>query len=501
MLWARLGRRSIYSANLLHIIEEKMKEMEEREYADEGVGIAECETFPENAEYKNLPLVVIAGRPNVGKSTLFNRLLKMRKAITDPTPGVTRDMIEEKAFLCGKPVRLMDTGGFKLDGGAGGEAKIDALVTEKTLQAIKAADCIVLLLEAGEITAEDEEFIAILRPHWDKVLGCVNKTEGGRRTAEAWNALALGFNQLFFISAEHGDNVQSLAEAIAASLDYSSIIIEENRGAAAIKIAIAGKPNTGKSTLANLLAGCELSIVSAVAGTTRDVVEGGFSFKGRDFALLDTAGIRKKSRVSENVEYYSVNRAIKAVKNADIVFHVIDAGEGLADQDKKIVFHACEAGAGVIFVLNKWDTMPAEKRAFKDAAAKMRVMFAKMEYAPIIRLSALKGEGVAELLNAALALYGQLSTRVETSALNMALADWQEAFPPPASSRGRCRIKYMTQVRTNPVKFLLFATRPDALPQQYLSYLSNCIRRDFGFSQIPLLLELKQSRKSNGGAK
>ena len=478
-----------------------MKEREKQESPAEtapDIAAESEEAFFEGLDYKSLPLVVIAGRPNVGKSTLFNRLLKRRRAITDPTPGVTRDTIEEKAFLCGKPVRLMDTGGFKLDGGEAAsaiDAEIDALVTKKTLQAIKAADCIILLLEAGLITPEDEEFIALLRPHWDKVIGAVNKTEGGRLEAEAWNALALGFKQLFFISAEHGDNTQSLAEAAAAALKFSSYIKEDAPKPAAIKIAIAGKPNTGKSTLANLLAGSDLSIVSAQAGTTRDVVEGGFSYKGRDFILLDTAGIRKKSRVSENIEYYSVNRAIKAIKDADIVFLMIDAAEGLTEQDKKIVSHACDAGAGVIFALNKWDTMPAEKKAFKDAAAKMRVMFAKMDYAPVIRLSALSGAGVNELLDTALALHGQLSKRIETSALNMALADWQEAYPPPASSRGRCRIKYMTQVRANPVKFLLFAARADALPRQYLSYLSNCIRRDFGFSQIPLLLELKENRK------
>ena len=484
-----------------------MEKIDKNEGLTGGAAVAEGAAFSEDVEYKNLPLVVIAGRPNVGKSTLFNRLLRRRRAITDPTAGVTRDAVEEKAFLCGRPVRLMDTGGFKLDGalsreGAGAdEAALDALVTQKTLQAINAADCIILLLEAGEITAEDEEFIALLRPHWDKVLAAVNKTEGGRLEAESWNALSLGFRKLFFISAEHGDNIQPLAEAVAASLDFSSIIIEETAKPAAVKVAIAGKPNTGKSTLANLLAGCELSIVSAQAGTTRDVVEGGFSYKGRDFLLLDTAGIRKKSRVSENIEYYSVNRAVKAIKNADIVFLMIDAGEGLTEQDKKIASHACEAGAGVIFVLNKWDTMPAEKRAFKDAVAKMRVMFAKMEYAPVIRLSALNGEGVEELLNTALTLYGQLSKRIETSALNMALADWQAAYSPPATSRGRCRIKYMTQVRSLPVKFLLFASRPAALPQQYLSYLSNCIRRDFGFSQIPLLLELKESRNKKEGTR
>ncbi len=457
-------------------------------------------SFFEEGEYLNLPLVVIAGRPNVGKSTLFNRLLHSRRTITDPTPGVTRDLIEEQAFLCGKPLRLMDTGGFKLSGGQD-DAPIDALVANKTKEAIKGASCIVLLLEAGNITAEDEEFIALLRPYWDKVIAAVNKTEGERLVPESWNALSLGFRELFFISAEHGDNIGDLSLAIASSLDFSSVTIRETRQARPIKIAIAGKPNTGKSTLANLLSGQEMSIVSNIAGTTRDVVEGRFSFKGKSFEILDTAGIRKKGRVSEDIEYYSVNRAVKAIKGADIVFHLIDAEEGFTEQDKKIVFHACEAGAGVIFVLNKWDKMPQEKKAFKAALSKIRIMFAKMEYAPIIRLSAIKGEGVKELLETALNLYSELSKRIETSALNIALADWQEAHPPPITAGRRCRIKYITQVRTNPVKFLIFASRQESLPQQYLSYLSNCIRRDFGFSKIPLLLELKESKRRREGAR
>lgn len=469
------------------------------------------EAFNEDLRYKNLPLVVIAGRPNVGKSTLFNRFLHRRRAITDPRPGVTRDPIEENAFICGKPVRLVDTGGFKLDHGAGrhssgkplsrgarasglvDEAEMDSLVVSKTRESLGKADAIILLLEAGEFTAEDEEFIALLRPYWDRVIAAVNKTEGGRREAEAWNFLSLGFKRIFFISAEHGDNISDLAEALVSTLDFSRV--EEDSGDEPVKIAIVGKPNTGKSTLANLLTGRELSIVSDIAGTTRDVVEGCFVFKDKPFRVLDTAGIRRRSRVSENIEYYSVNRAIKTIKNADVVFHMIDAQEGLSDQDKKIIAHACEVGAGVIFVLNKWDALPADKKNFKEAVRNIKVMFGVMEYAPVVSLSALKGEGVETLLETALSLYRQLSRRIETSALNMALQDWLAAFPPPQNRNGRFKLRYIVQAQTNPVKFILFASKPEAVSAQYVSYLTNRIRKDLGFSRIPVLIEVRGSRR------
>lgn len=478
--------------------------------ADGGGNENPAPLFDENSRYENLPLVVIAGRPNVGKSTLFNRFLHRRRAITDPRPGVTRDPIEETAFICGKPVRLVDTGGFKLDHGNGrsggkplsrgarasgftDEAEMDALVVAKTKESLENADTIVLLLEAGEFTAEDEEFISLLRPYWDRVIAAVNKTEGGRRGAEAWNFLSLGFKRIFFISAEHGDNISDLAEAIVSGLDFSGVVEAESERR--VRIAIVGKPNTGKSTLVNALTGRSLSIVSDVAGTTRDVVEGSFVYKGKRFEVLDTAGIRRRSRVSENIEYYSVNRAIKSIKNADIVFHMMDAREGLSEQDKKIVAHACEAGVGVVFVLNKWDQMPPEKKNLKDAAHDIKVMFGVMEYAPVLSLSALKGEGVGRLLDTALALYAQLSKRIETSALNMALKDWTDAFPPPQNRAGRFKLRYIVQIRTNPVQFVLFATKPEAVSGQYLSYLTNRIRKDLGFPHIPILMEVKGSRR------
>ncbi|NLK60680.1 MAG: GTP-binding protein, partial [Treponema sp.] len=235
-----------------------------------GISLPE---FDETKTYRNLPLIVVVGRPNVGKSTLFNRFLHKRRAITDPTPGVTRDPIEEPAFVDGKPVRLMDTGGFKLDRETGSDGAImDNLVVEKTLGALKKADRILLLLEAGPATPEDEEFIELLRPYSDRLVVAVNKTEGGRREAESWNYLSYGFPELLFISAEHGDNISELAEVLTRTLDFSKV--EEGEKETCIRVAIVGKPNTGKSTLANRLTGTNASIVSNIAGTTRDVVEG-----------------------------------------------------------------------------------------------------------------------------------------------------------------------------------------------------------------------------------
>lgn len=457
-------------------------------------GVPAARAFDEDKTYRNLPLLVIVGRPNVGKSTLFNRLLHKRRAITDPTPGVTRDPIEDTSFIDGKPVRVMDTGGFKLDREPGtSESVMDELVVEKTLQALKKADLILLLLEAGPATAEDEEFIQLLRPYNAKLMVAVNKTEGGRREADAYNYLQYGFGEVICISAEHGDNILELGEAITKRLDFSRV--EEGEEERCIRVAIVGKPNTGKSTLSNRLTGTEASIVSDIAGTTRDVVEGAFSYRGQKFRVLDTAGIRRKARVKEDIEYYSVNRAIKSLDEADVVFHMIDAKEGLAEQDKKIIAHASSRGLGVIFVLNKWDTMSQDKNTFKEAERNMKVMFAQMEYAPVLALSALRGTGVKELLNAAIDLYGQLSRRIETSALNMALADWVAASPPPQGRANQFKIRYMVQTGTNPVKFLLFATRPEAVTQSYLAYIRNRIRKDLGFDRIPVVLELKGSRR------
>jgi GTP-binding protein len=446
-------------------------------------------------KYRNLPTVALAGRPNVGKSTLFNRLLRKRRAITDPTPGVTRDPVEAECLLDGKPVKLIDTGGYKNEG----NNTIDDLVVEKTLDTIKKANLIVLLLEAGEITREDEEFIGLLRPYQERLIIAVNKTEGGRRSADAWNLLSYGFEKVFMISAEHGDNVGELVQEIVSRLDWAKV--EQQVGSEAaeeqeiIRIALLGKPNTGKSTLSNRLTSSEASIVSDIPGTTRDVVEGVFNWKSKSFKILDTAGMRRKSKVSENIEYYSVNRAVKAINDADIVVLLIDAQEGLSEQDKKIAALAHDKGRGIIMALNKWDTMPQEKNTLKNEVEKIHFFFAKMEYAPIVPVSAKDGGGVDKLLSTALTMYGQLNTRIETGRLNQALARWLEEYPPPYGPRTRFNVKYAAQVSVNPVNFVFFTSRAHAVSESYISYLRNKIRKDLGFSFIPVGIKIRSSGK------
>lgn len=451
--------------------------------------------FFRDKTYINLPLVVIAGRPNVGKSTLFNRFMRRRLAIVDPTPGVTRDPVEAVAFINDKPVHLMDTGGFKLDRDIGTmEAVMDELVVEKTLSMLKKADVILLLMEAGKITGEDEEFIQILRPYWDKVIVAINKCEGGKGEEIAWNYLQYGFKELLFISADHGDHISDLAEKLTSRLDFSQVQ-EGTEEDIPIKIAIMGKPNTGKSTLSNRLTHTENSIVSDYAGTTRDVVEGEFTYAGRKFEVLDTAGIRRRAKVKENVEYYSVNRAIKTLDECDIVFLMIDSQYGLAEQDKKICSLAYERGRGIIFVLNKWDTQDQSRKTLRATIDYINTMFGQMNWAPILPLSALNGTGIKDLLNKTIEIYKQLTKKVETSAINRALDDWLFKYPPPATKAIHFKIRYMTQTSANPVSFRLFATSPDNVPESYVTYLKNRIREDLGFDQIPVQLEMKASRK------
>ncbi|MCL2043785.1 MAG: ribosome biogenesis GTPase Der [Treponema sp.] len=463
--------------------------------------------FNNEKKYHNLPVVVLVGRPNVGKSTLYNRLLRKRRTITDPTPGVTRDPVHTDGFINGKPVRLVDTAGFKLDRSLAVNRKaknsnaIDDLVVDKTLAAVKEASLIVLLLEAGEITSEDEEFIELLRPFRQQLIIAVNKTEGGRREADSWNLLSYGFDKVFMISAEHGDNVGDLAEEIINRLDFSGVE-ETDYEKRPIRLTILGKPNTGKSTLSNRLTASSASIVSDIPGTTRDVVEGTFSWKSggkpHDFVILDTAGIRRKTRVTDNIEYYSVNRAIKTINEADIVILLIDAQEGLSDQDKKIAALAHDKGRGIIMALNKWDSMPKIKNTFEAARDRIHFLFGQMEYAPIIPVSAQEGTGMDKLLSTAVTMYAQLNTQIETGRLNQALKQWLTETPPPSGPRTRFNVKYAVQKSANPVQFIFFTSRTHAVSETYVSYLRNRIRKDLGFSCIPVSIEIRSSGKRHG---
>ncbi|MFZ2634721.1 MAG: ribosome biogenesis GTPase Der [Rectinemataceae bacterium] len=445
----------------------------------------------ETVRRENLPLVVLVGRPNVGKSTLYNRLLRKRRAITDPTPGVTRDPVDAECLLADtedKWVRLVDTGGFKLE-----REGLDELVVARTLSVISQADLIVFMVDAAQITPEDEEFAALLRPWTEKLILVVNKADSPERDALVWSHVRWGYSPIHFISAEHNRNIDELTEAIAGKLDFSGVR-EVDIERSDIRIAIMGKPNTGKSTLLNLLLGEQKSIVSDVPGTTRDVVEGRFSWKGRGILLLDTAGIRRKKKVTDNVEYYSVTRSIAVVERCDIVILMIDATEGLTDQDKKIAAFASTEGRGLIFVLNKWDTMPDVKNSFEAARDKLRYFFGQMAYCPVLPVSAREGTGLDKLMNTVITMYSQLNKKIETGKLNKAVSHWVETTPPPVGPNTRFKLRYAVQTGINPQRFVFFVTRPEKVSDSYESFLRNKLREEFDLDKIPVMLELKASR-------
>jgi GTP-binding protein len=455
--------------------------------------------------------VAIIGRPNVGKSTLFNALLGRRRTITHSDPGVTRDPVESPCTIAGARVNLVDTGGYTADDGG-----LDGVVSARSLKAARASDLVLLVLDALETTPLDREFMRLLRPLSEKMLLVVNKVDTPDRDSLVWNAHEHGFPHVIGVSAAHHRSMDQLRETIVALLEARK---EEPLAADAggparrraapaarpfgpagpdaetVRVAILGKPNTGKSTLANRLLGEERSIVSAVPGTTRDVVEGSFVHKSRTFLLLDTAGIRRKSRVTDPVEYYSVNRAIESIGRADIVFLTIDATQGLVDQDKKIAAQAVKEGRGVIIVLSKWDLMKDSPSLAKEAAEMVHFQFPVLGFAPVLPASAHTGYGVRKLIETAGSVWDQLQRRVSTGRLNQSLESWMAHYKLPVRGKNY-KIRFMTQVGVNPVRFVAFVNRMSGFPTQYGQYLENCIRRDFDLAHVPVMLEFRQSAKS-----
>lgn len=445
--------------------------------------------------------VVIIGRPNVGKSTLFNRLVGKRRAITDPTPGVTRDPISEKWILCGHAVNLTDSGGVKLD-----LEGFDELVSKKSLSLLEGADAIIFLMDCMDVTPEDQMLMNELRSYSDKIVLAVNKIDDVTREDLIWNFFSYGYQRIVGISSAHGNGIDSLEETLMGMLDLEDEVdsaqeLNEEALSDALKLAVLGKPNTGKSTLTNLLTGQDLSIVSPIAGTTRDVVKGGFNYKGKNFTILDTAGIRRKTKVEEDVEYYSVNRAIKTIDEADVVLLVVDAVEGLAEQDKKIANLIVRRGKGVVIVLNKIDLLkgvPNETQAIED---RIRFQFPILNFAPIEFISASRGTNISQMLDTVLKIYNQLGKRIDTAILNEALKAWGEAYQPPRGAEGHYKVYYGTQISVNPVKFLFFINRKKDFPQMYVQYLKNCIRRDLGLTAIPIEINLRERERSESNHK
>jgi GTP-binding protein len=454
--------------------------------------------------------VAVLGRPNVGKSTLFNALIGRRQAITHGTPGVTRDTGEGQWILAGRTVTLVDTGGWQA-----GEDGMAAEVAARSLREARDADAALLVLDALETTAEDERLIEALRPFSDRVVLVVNKVDTADREALVWNSLSHGFPSVVGVSAAHRRNLDALAATVAALLDERAAAVAPAPSAEAgpalvedaaeedgdttpapalpIRMAILGRPNSGKSSLANRLLGKARSIVSAVPGTTRDVVTGSFTWRGRTFVLLDTAGLRRRTHVSDPIEYYSAVRARETVRAADLVLLVVEAVAGLGDQDKKIAALAAAEGRGLLIVLNKWDLIGRQAGLAAEARERVRFQFPVVAYAPVLTVSARTGSGVARLLETAVDVHAQLHRRVGTGRLNQALARWVEHFRPPGRGTNY-RVRYLVQVTTNPVRFAAFVNRRDAFPTSYTQYLENRIRREFDMPNVPVTIELRRNR-------
>jgi GTP-binding protein len=455
-------------------------------------------SLPENS----LPTAVIVGRPNVGKSTLFNRLLGRRRAITHETPGVTRDPIRVRTRIDGSPCFLVDTGGFTLS-----REDLDTSVREKGFAYLEAADIILFLVDIRDVTPEDEAFMERLRPYARKVCLVANKADTPETELMTGDLYRYGFNTVFPLSAVHGRNVDDLEEYLSEcfAADGREIsgegespfagALPESEGSP-INLAILGKPNTGKSTLVNSLTGTALSIVSDIPGTTRDVIEGGFAYKGRSYRILDTAGIRRKNRIREDLEYYSVNRAIKTIEEADVVFLLIDATESVTEQDKKISSLIVRKGKGVVLVVNKWDLMedlPNQRNAYED---RIRFMFPILDFAPIVFISALEGRGIPALLNRAYKIEIELHSEIRTPLLNKHLEEWITRVPPPRGTRGQYKVRYMVQKSAKPVRFILFVNRSKGFPKNYIQYIKNNVRKAFQLADIPIEIDVREKTKT-----
>ena len=446
------------------------------------------------------PIIVIAGKPNTGKSTLFNRLVGARRAITSPVSGVTRDLIEGEYSIGENIVRLFDCGGI-----TDADNIMDDIVSRKSLSIVEKADLILFMVDSRNYNTEDESLVTLFRKYSDKIILVVNKIDDISHDNLLWNFYSLGFERIVGISASHARGIGELEDAITSFLSFSdklcacdedAEIDDEENERQTISISILGKPNTGKSTLVNYLTGKDMCLVSDIPGTTRDVVSGSFLYKGTQFVVNDTAGIRRKSHVSEDVEYYSVNRAIKMIDSTDIVFLLLDGQQGISQQDKKIISLVVRRARGIILVLNKIDLF--EKKAeIEKSVDKLRFFFPHLSFAPVVSISAKKAININQLLDKALLLYKELNTRIETSVLNSALKVWNEHYSPPRSGGTYFKILYATQVGINPVRFLLFVNKKNGFPEGYISYIKNKIRAEFDMNDIYIDVVLRERERTD----
>lgn len=428
------------------------------------------------------PIVAIVGRPNVGKSTLFNKLVGDRVAIVDDQPGVTRDRLYRETEWGGKEFVLVDTGGLE-------PRNNDFMMTKIKQQAevaMNEADVILFVVDGKNgLNPLDEEIAYLLRKKKKPVILCVNKIDNFQsQQDDIYDFWGLGFEHLIAISGEHKVNLGDMLDLVVDIIDQT---VEEHEEEPGLKLAIIGRPNAGKSSLVNRLCGEERTIVSDIAGTTRDAIDTAIEYDGNRYVLIDTAGIRRKSKVEESLEYYSVLRAIKTIKRADVCIWMIDGSEGLTEQDKRIAGIAYEEKKPIIIVINKWDTIPDKKN---DTMKKMREeLYAELpflSYAPIEFVSALTGQRTTKLLEHAEAVFAEYNKRISTGLLNTVISDAIIMNNPPTRKGRVVKINYATQISTAPPRFILFCNYPELVHFSYGRYIENKLREAFGFEGTPI---------------
>lgn len=435
----------------------------------------------------SMPVVAIVGRPNVGKSTLFNKLIGQRVAIVNDTPGVTRDRIYGECEWRSRKITLVDTGGIE-------PYSDDVILSQMRRQAelaIDTADVIVLVTDVKTgVVATDSEVAAMLLKSGRPVVLCVNKCDGiGEPPAEFYEFYNLGLGDPIQVSSVHGHGTGDLLDAVFEHLPEES---EEEEGLENIRVAVIGKPNAGKSSLINQIAGEDRCIVSDIAGTTRDAIDTQIENDYGRFTLIDTAGIRRKSRVDDEIEKYSVIRAQMAIDRSDVCVIMIDATEGFTEQDSKVAALAHEAGKGCVIAVNKWDAVEKDGRTMQEYRKKLEVDFSFMAYAPMVFISAKTGQRLDQLFELIQRVANFNAMRITTGMLNDVLAQATARVQPPTDKGKRLKIYYMTQASTKPPTFVCFVNRAELFHFSYQRYLENRIRETFGMEGTPIRFLIRE---------
>ncbi|GHM99719.1 GTPase Der [Cytophagales bacterium WSM2-2] len=427
-------------------------------------------------------IVAIVGRPNVGKSTFFNRLVEQRQAIMDDMPGVTRDRHYGYAEWTGKYFTVIDTGGYV----TGSDDKFESQIRKQVEMALEECVAVIFMVDCQQgLTGYDKEFANIIRKSKKPVLIAANKADTPQKTVEATEFYELGMGEVYPISAENGSGSGELLDELIKLLP-SEGVKDPNEGIP--KIAILGRPNVGKSSLLNVLLGTERTIVTDEAGTTRDAIHSHYKMYGKDFILIDTAGIRKKSKVVEDVEFYSVLRSLGALEECDVCIIVIDAERGLESQDVNIISLAQKQGKGIVIMVNKWDLIEKDSKTSEKIKKEMSESIAPISYVPFVFASALTKQRIFQVIEKAVTVCENKSKKVPTSALNDALLPEIAHYPPPAIKGKLIQIKYITQVPAKTPTFVFFCNLPQYIQESYQRFLENRLREKFDFEGTPVRL-------------